>query len=79
MEICLRLYDLDIKNKCFSGCGEFEVSFFKLFPLKKLSIGCFGQDCKKSSSLLTEIEKTFYYLTGKTNKQSEPQPEVILI
>ncbi|XP_058799732.1 uncharacterized protein LOC131669110 [Phymastichus coffea] len=79
MEFCLRFYDLDIKNKCFSGCGELEINFYKVVPLQKFSLGCFGKNCKISPTLLTKILNTFYGTTDKNDKQDEPQPEVVLI
>ncbi|XP_003426920.1 uncharacterized protein LOC100680505 [Nasonia vitripennis] len=80
MEICLRFYHLDVKNKCFSGCAEFEISFFKILPLKKIKLGCFG--CETQQSLSTKIQRAFNeavdYLRYQS-KHNEEEPKVVLI
>lgn len=80
MEICFRLYNLDIKNDCLSGCAEFEIEFFKFLKFKKLELGCFG--CKNKSLWNKKIESKLdnYRSKVKSNKYEEhQQPKVILV
>lgn len=76
MEICFRLYDLDIKNKCFSGCAEFEIEFFKVVPFKKLELGCFG--CKNKSTWSYASTRLRNDSNDHGNDKKQP-PEVLII
>ena len=75
MEICFRFYDLDIQNKIFSGCAEFDVIFFKILRPMKIKLGCFG----KNTTLLTaELQNILDYVSDKSKRYNN-EPNVVLI
>lgn len=71
MEICFRLYNLDIKNNCLSGCAEFEIEFFHVVPFKKIELGCFG--CKNDNNNNNNTQHQSNDLV------KEQHPQVILV
>ncbi|XP_003426913.1 uncharacterized protein LOC100679599 [Nasonia vitripennis] len=78
MNICLRFYDLAVKDRCLSGCSSLEVSFSKFIPNQKIKLGCFKLDTLQRSS--TEIQSTFNesvvdYL-NRQSKHNEVEPKV---
>ncbi|OXU22984.1 hypothetical protein TSAR_014732 [Trichomalopsis sarcophagae] len=80
MEFCLRFYNLDLKDKCFSGCVEFEVSFFKVIAVKKIKLVCFG--CQSYQTFITEIHSALNgaldHVRGISNNDTD-KPKVLLL
>ncbi|OXU22983.1 hypothetical protein TSAR_014731 [Trichomalopsis sarcophagae] len=78
MNICLRFYDLAVKDRRLSGCSSLEVSFSKFIPNQKIKLGCFKLDTLQRSS--TEIQSAFNepavdYL-NRQSKHNEVEPKV---
>lgn len=77
MSICLHVYDLNIDKNCFSGCAEFDIGFFKVFPVKHLKLGCFGIDT--SQSLRTELENMLDYFKGHPKRNCKDKQKVMIL
>lgn len=71
MHICLRFYNLNIKDQCFSGCTQFDVELFRVIPLGPIKLGCFNFG--GSQSFGTKLRNTLNFLEGKSKYQDRPR------